>query len=183
VERVRSYYWTESPVVEISTEQGNLDLLRLEKGVLYIFPTSLATIAAAADAWALAFATGPGNSWFQPYNMIRRDAVNTPEFWAVDYTLGPTTQEGGQVGHIEAVLADWVYCIAAQKLLPMAAMAVTRGVSGSTIGMDGISRSVPLANGGAIYKALADVYKETTERIDWKALQSYKRGITVAAYS
>lgn len=184
IERIRSYFWTSSPVVELSPEQGNLDLVRLEPGAAYIFPTSLTTIAAGPDAWALTFASGTaGNAWWQPYNMIARETLNAPEFWAVDYTVGPRTQEGGEVGHIEAVLADWVYCIAAQKLLPMAAMAVTRGVSGSTISMDGVSRNVPLANGGAIYDALARVYKETTERIDWKAIAAYKRGIGVLAYS
>lgn len=175
VERVRGYYYGNT-VWEFSEARGNLDQLHLEwpgYGGVHVMPSSLTSIVISS--------TGQVGVLQQLY--INRVAV--PDFWAVDYTLGPGTWPAGLDGHIPAAVADWCYCVAGQKLLNLASMSVSKGVSSSSVSMDGVSRSVNL-QASAMYgmnSALERVYKEASERIDWKALALALRGIRVRSYS
>lgn len=174
VERVRAYYFG-TKIWEFSTDRGNEDQIRIQwptQGVVHLLPTNLASLIVTPEGRTGVFWT------------VYANRVGVPDFWAVDYTLGPRTKTTGQVGQIEVVLADWVFCAAGRKLLSLASMAVSRGVSSSSVSMDGVSRSVSL-QASAMYgmnSALETAYKEAMERIDWKALRTYKRGIRIKQY-
>lgn len=174
IERVRAYYFG-TKIWEFSEDRGNLEHVRLvwpRQGVLHLLPTNLASIIVTPEGRTGVFHT------------VYANRVGVPDFWSVDYTLGPTAKQTGQVGHIEAVLAHWVYCAAGILLLNLASMAVSKGITSSSVSMDGVSRSVSL-QASAMYgmnSALEHVYDEAMKRIDWKALRAYKRGIRVKMY-
>ena len=174
IERVRAYYFG-TKIWEFSTDRGNDDQIRLVhpgQGTAHLLPTNLASLIITPE--------GRTGVFFTVYS----NATAVPDFWAVDYTLGPVTKSTGQVGHIEAVLADWVYCAAGIKLLNLASMAVSKGVTSSTVSMDGVSRSVSL-QASAMYgmnSALEKVYSDAMQRIDWKALRTYKKGLRLRQY-
>ncbi len=174
IERVRAYYFG-TRIWEFSEAQGNLDLVRLvwpRHGVAHVLPTNLASIIVSPE--------GRGGI----FNTVYANRTNVPDFWAVDYTLGPVSKQTGEVGHIEAVLANWVYCAAGILIHNLASMAVSKGITSSSVSMDGVSRSINL-QASAMYgmsSALEHVFDEAMKRIDWKALRTHKRGIRVKSY-
>lgn len=173
IERIRAYYYG-SKVYEFSEAQGNASAIRLiwpRQGITHLLPASLASIAITADGQAGVFALIAG----------RQQVV--PDFWAIDHTIGPTDRHTGMPGHMEAVLADWVYCAAGIKLLNLASIAVSKGITSTSVSMDGVSRSVAL-QASAMYgmnSCLEHVYDEAMKRIDWKSLRTYKRGLRVVS--
>lgn len=171
VERVRAYFYG-TKLFEFA--DTNIDQVRIEwprQGGVHILPQNLAGV--------LVGAYGDIGLWHRLYARYQQ----IPDFWSVDYTTGPTDQNG-QPGHIEAVLADWVYCIAARKLLPLAGMGISKGVASSSVSMDGVSRTTTLQTNATagLYGPVEAAYKEAADRIDWKALRTYKRGIRVKMY-
>lgn len=173
VERVRAYYFG-TKVWELSDTQGNTDKIRIEwgkQGIVHLLPTNLQSV--------LVTQGGQYGIW----HTVFLQSSPVPDFWAVDYTTGPIARNG-QVGHVEAVLADWVACVAGMKILSLAGMAVSKGLTSASVSMDGVSRSVGL-QASAIYglnSALEHVLDEATKRIDWKALRAAKRGLRVKMY-
>lgn len=180
INRVRGYYFN-TPVWEFSNDKGNLDLIRLEwarQGIAHIIPTDLQSIIVTNAG------QGGGGGNYGIWHTINLHHSPIPDFWAVDYVRGPTTRDG-QAGHIEAVLADWIFLHASRPLLSIDGLKTSKGLSSASLSIDGISRSVGL-QASAIYglnSALEHMYKELEDSIDWKSLRAYKRGLRLKMYS
>ncbi len=178
VERVRAYYFG-NKIWEFSPTRGNDDQVRIEwpaQGGLHLVPRNFHQALAAVDEGSTA--------WGPVWHLVASSRAPVPDFWAVDYTLGPRTKETGEVDRIEAVLAHWVYCKAGIILLSIGGMARSQGITSTSISMDGFSRSVGL-QASAMYginSALETVLKTAHEAIDWKALKRYKRGLRLRMY-
>jgi len=172
VERIRAYYYG-TLAWELSDIRNNSELIRIEwprQGVMHIIPSNLNTM--------LVSLGGDYGIWWTLYNQ----RTPLPDFWAVDYTTGPVARDGSP-GEIEVVIANWVACTAARPILALAGMVASKGVTASSLTMDGVSRSVSLASGsGGLYGAMADAYKEVNAQIDWKSLRVAKRGIKAWMY-
>lgn len=174
VERVRGFYYSQK-VWEISGDHMNEDLIRLEwsrPGTIHILPTNLQSIAV----------TQGGN--YGVWETIHLHRSPIPDFWAIDYTTGPIARTG-EVGKIEAALANWVYCAAGIMLMSIGGMGASKGITSTSTGIDGLSRSVSL-QASAMYginSALETRMKEANERINWKQLRVAKRGIRVKMFS
>lgn len=174
VERIRGYYFG-TKVWEISNEKGNLDLIRVQwarQGITHILPTNLQS---------LLVLTGSGN--YGVWSTLQMHRSPIPDFWACDYTIGPIANDG-QAGQVEAVIANWVACAAGILLLDMMGMAVSKGLTSTSVSMDGVSRSISLGASAmyGINSSLERLYDEATKRIDIKALRTAKRGLRVKAY-
>lgn len=171
VERVRAYYYG-TPVWTISGTEIRVEWGR--QGIIHILPINL-------GQWIVTSSADGGNYGIWQTLALHKSPV--PDFWSVDYTRGPISQHGGAPGQIEAVLADWCYCTAGQKLMALIGTARTKGLSGSSVSIDGVSRSVNFAGGQwGIYSAAAQALKEATERIDWKAMRLYKKGLRIKMF-
>lgn len=172
VERIRAYYYG-TLAWELSDVRNNSELIRIEwprQGVMHIIPSNLNTM--------LVSLGGDYGIWWTLYNQ----RTPLPDFWAVDYTTGPVARDGSP-GEIEVVIANWVACTAARPILALAGMVASKGVTASSLTMDGVSRSVSLASGsGGLYGAMADAYEKVNTQIDWKSLRVAKRGIKVRMY-
>lgn len=174
VERIRGFYYG-TKVWEISDFQRNKNLIRLvwpREGVTHILPVNLQSIAV----------TQGGN--YGVWETIHLHRSPIPDFWAIDYTTGPVSRDG-QVGKIEAALAHWVYAVAGIMLLSVGGLAASQGITSTSTGIDGLSRSVSL-QASAMYginSALETRLKEATERIDWKRLRAAKRGLRLKMFS
>lgn len=168
VERVRGYY-LDTKVFELSSEKNNLGSVILEwgqQGAMHILPVDL-------GGWIISVDGDYGVWW-----MIHNRASPLPDFWAIDYTRGPVSKHGGEPGRIEAALAHWCYCAAGILLLSQAGIAQSKGLSSTSLSIDGVSRSVGL-QASAIYglnSALEHVYEEATKRLDWRRIRAAKRG-------
>lgn len=181
VERVRAY-WYDVLVWEISEEQGNLDLLHIQwqdQGGSHIIPAAgfnlLITAPGFSGAW------GSGN--YGAFQLLHHGLGNQrlPNVWGYDYTIGPYDKHTNTPGQIEAILAHWCYCEAAMTLLSIEGMGRSQGVSNASVSIDGLSRSVGLT-ASAIYglnSALEEALKRASERIDFEALRTYKKGLKV----
>lgn len=171
VERIRGFYYG-TQVWEISPQANNADLIRVEwkrPGTLHILPVNLQSI----------MVTQGGN--YGIWHTIHMHRSPIPDFWAIDYTCGPVARNG-EVGKIEAVLAHWVYCVAGITILSMGGLSQTKGLTSTSIGIDGVSRSIGLQAAG-VNSALENVLKEAEKRIDWKALRTAKRALRMKMYS
>ena len=175
VERIRAFYYG-AAVWEISGEKENLDQVRIEwpaQGILHILPTNFQAIVV----------TKQGN--YGIWHTLRLHRSPLPDFWAVDYVRGPTSAHGGEVGKIEAALADWIFSVAGIKLFSISGLAQSGGLTSTSVGFDGYSRSVSL-QASAIYginSAAEHVLEENAKRIDWKQLRMRKRGLRVRMFS
>ncbi len=171
VQRVRGVYLG-NVIWEVSSAEGNADNIVVEwgrQGIIHILPVALnATLTTQAGEY--------GAFW-----ILHRRTSPLPDFWAVDYTRGPVSKHGGQPGTIEAVLAHWVYCAAGILLLNIGGMAASKGLTSTSVSIDGVSRSIGL-QASAIYginSALEHAYDEAMKRIDWKKLRAAKRGLRI----
>jgi len=179
VDRIRAYYF-DVLVWEFSEANGNMNFVKLEwgeQGTLHIIPTDLLSVVITNNA-------DGGGSNYGVWHTINIHQSPVPDFWAVDFTRGPISKQGGATGEIEAVLAHWCYCVAGITLLSIGGLAQSQGLTSASISMDGVSRSVGL-QASAIYglnSALEHVLDEATKRINWKSLRSYKRGLPVMMY-
>jgi hypothetical protein len=180
IERVRAF-WFDTLVWEISTDQDNLELIKLEwptAGSAHILPNVLSNLLITSPG-----ISGIGAGDFGAFQLVHGWASPLPDVWAVDYTRGPMTKTG-QIGHIEVVLAHWIYAVAGILLLSIGGLAKSQGLTNASISIDGLNRSVGL-QASAIYginSALEEAYKKATDRIDWKRLRTYKRGLRVRPY-
>lgn len=174
VERIRGFYYG-TKVWEVSNDQRNRELIRVEwkrPGTLHILPINLQSI----------MVTQGGN--YGVWETIHLHRSPIPDFWAVDYTTGPVSRNG-EVGKIEAVLAHWVYAQAGIMLLSIGGLSASQGITSTSTGIDGLSKSVSL-QASAMYginSALETRLKEATDRIDWKRLRAAKRGLRVKMFS
>lgn len=188
VERVRAFYFGtqvwhfdggRAPGETVEVTQGD-DVIRLvwgKQGIAHLLPVQLSAFIAVGGS------DGMASAEYGLWNTITQHQTAVPDFWAIDYTVGPVTRSG-EVGRIEAVIADWVSAVAAMKLLSIAGLQQSRGLTSASVSMDGVSQSVGL-QASAIYglnSALENVYKEAEKRIDWRRLRAYKQGIRVVPY-
>lgn len=176
IERIRAYFYG-NKLWEVSESAGNFADLQISwanQGTVTISPTALTTIVVSGDALHTTLL-------HRVYSM----QVAFPDFWAIDCTLAPSDRQSGIVGHIPLVLAHYIACAASIPLLSLASMAVSQGVTSSSVSLDGVSRSISL-QASAMYgmnSALENVYKEALQRINWKELSLALRGIRVRGYS
>lgn len=182
IERVRAWYfgtnvWTFDPGTAPGTlveAEDDRNVIRLEwgtQGVAHLLPVQLSAFLATTGG-------GEGAARYGLWHTITQHRSAVPDFWGIDYTVGPVSKSG-EIGQIESVLADWAYARAGIKLLSMAGLAQSRGLTSASVSMDGVSESVGL-QASAIYglnSALEEVFKRQHESIDWKKLRAYKRGI------
>jgi len=177
IERVRAF-WFGQLVWEISAEQDNLDLVKLEwpkAASAHIIPTALSNL--------LITAPGLGGGNYGAWQMFNSGTSKVPDVWAIDFTQGPR-DEYGSVGQIEVALAHWCYCVAGITLLSMGGLARSQGLTSASVSMDGLSRSIGL-QASAIYginSALEEALKKASERLDIDRIRTYKRGLRVIPY-
>lgn len=176
VERVRAFYLG-MKIWEISDTRDNSDNIVIEwgkSGVIHLMPVHL-------QSMIVTQATGAFGVW----HTMNLYSSPIPDVWAVDYTRGPVSEHGGEPGKIEAVLAHWAFCVAGITLLSMGGLAASKGLTSTSISMDGVSRSIGL-QASAIYglnSALEHVFDEATKRINWQQLRTQKRGLKVFPFS
>lgn len=169
IQRVRAYFY-EQLVWEIDGDDPSMLQLQWgRQGISHIIPVQLQSLAIEASS-------GNYGIWWT----LRHHRSPVPRFWAVDYTTGPTTQEG-RPGEVELVLGHWVSMVAAMAIFGMDSALNTFGVQSTSVSFDGLSRSISLPPN--IYQSLLDQFKALMELIDWEALRSSKRGIRLKMYS
>ena len=182
VERIRAFWW-DTPVWEFSDRgsggdfrgvnpgEGEIQLEWHKSGSIHILPT---------DFQALIVTQGGS---FGVWHTLWNTASKIPDVWSVDYTIGPADRDNA--GKIPTVLAHWVYAAAGILLLSIGGLAQSKGLSSTSLSIDGVSKSVGL-QASAIYginSALENAYNEAMKRIDWKQLQRQMgRGMRVRMY-
>lgn len=180
VERVRAYFFGQK-VWEFSTARANIDLVRLEwptQGGTHILPINFSSV--------IVTGTGPdAGNYGMAHTLLAPYRTPVPDFWSVDYTIGPIDKETGAPSQLEMVLVNWIMSVAGLTLLGIAGMGRTQGITNTSVSFDGLSRSIGLSQSAqaGLYGALEARLQATTERIDWKQLRTYKRGIRVIKYS
>jgi hypothetical protein len=180
VERVRAYYYGQL-IWEFDQDRGNMEQIRVEwsrQGAVHLLPINFQSVIVTQ---------GPGTSSgnYGVWHTLALHQSPVPDFWAVDYTLGPVTTQTGECGRIEAALAHWVYCVAGMTLLSMGGLAKSQGLTSTSVSFDGFSRSVGL-QASAIYglnSALEHVLEQATKRLDWKQIKRSKKGLRIRPYS
>lgn len=177
VERVRAFYYGQL-IWEFSAARENIDQVRLEhptQGAIHLLPINFQAM----------IVLGEGSGNYGVWHTLGLHRSPVPDFWALDYTLGPQDRQTGQPGHIEAVLAHWVYCVAGMTILSMAGLAKSQGLTSTSVSFDGFSKSIGL-QASAIYglnSALEHVLENATKRIDWKQIKRAKKGLRIRPFS
>jgi hypothetical protein len=176
IERIRAFYF-DTQAWDLNTDNGGIDQVKLEwpaDGVLHIMPTHIETMIVSTNGnygvWELLHTA----AW-------RRSPI--PDFWAVDFTYGPVTRDR-QIGMIPLVLANWISAAAGILILGQAGMAASKGLTSTSISLDGISRSVSLSASAqaGLYGALEANFDKTMERINFDKLRAQMRGPRVRRY-
>lgn len=172
VQRIRAFYFDN--LVFTTTEEEadgtSIEVTHPKQGTIQILP--LQTV--------LTLITRSG--WYGSANLLlmnQAQASPIPAVWSIDYTRGPVADDGTP-GHIEAVLANWCYAVAGMTILGIDGLARSRGITSTSLSMDGVSRSIsmqPNLNG-----TLIDYFDKLTQRIDWKAIKSFKKGIRLIPF-
>jgi len=172
---VRGFYFGQI-VWELSSTRGNINQVRLEapvQGKARVLPINLS-----------ALLLTPGFPGYGVFHTLMFGQHVIPDFWAVDYTMGPIDRHTGEPATVPAVLADWIYATAGIKILSMAGLAKSQGLSSTSTSFDGFSKSVGL-QASAIYglnSALEHVLEEHQKRIDWKRISLWQNGLRVLPY-
>lgn len=169
IQRLRAFFFDQI-VWEISDDDPNL--LRMQhprQGVAHIIPIQLSSLIVRASGFGL---------WETVWGFAMQSPI--PQFWAVDYTTGPVTNQG-QPGHIELVLAHWVAMCAALSIFGIDSVLSTYGVTSTSLSFDGLSRSISVPTN--IHQAAVEAFEKLMELIDWKAMRTRKKGIRVIKYS
>lgn len=178
IDRIRAYFFGQL-LWEMSPARGNLGEARIEwakEGAIHLIPSNYVGFITTAPG-----GLGGQASIFPPWTLTAMRGTPIPSFWAVDSTQGPTGLHDDKAGFVPAVVADYVYSLAGIKLLSMAGLARSAGLSSTSLSFDGFSRSVGL-QASAIYglnSALEHVLDENRKRINPKALKRAMRGIRV----
>lgn len=179
VERVRAFYYGQL-IWEFSSDRDNINLIRTEwevPGSMHILPINFQSVIVTKSALG-----GPGN--YGVWHTLGAHRSPVPDFWGIDYTRGPLDRETG-TPTLPVVLVDWVMSVAGVKLLSMEGIARSKGLTSTSVSFDGLSRSVGL-QASAIYglnSALEEVLRRNEERIDWKRLALYMKGLKPRMYS
>lgn len=177
IERIRAFFYG-TLAWEISADAANKSLIRLEwPGVAsaHLLPQlgSPTLLLAAPDLGiGTAAATAFSHFWGMPSPV--------PDVWGIDYTIAPTTKTG-EIGQIEAVLADYIYAHAGQYLLALGSRLATKGVQSASLSLDGLSRSISLA-GKSLNEILVERLEKATEAVNFDELKTYKRGLRIRPY-
>lgn len=168
VSRVRGLFLGNT-VVDIDptdSTTGTLTWIDRGAGILTVRPGTEQTIAATATPML----------WY--YSSLPIGA-----FWGVDFVTafaGAT----GRIGMIPAELADYIGMEAGIRLLNQVGTMQTKGVSSTSLGFDGFSKSVSL-QASAMYgvnSSLEAVYKDAMARIDLEKARWFYHGSTVMGY-
>lgn len=169
VERVRGYYLG-SKMLEVAGSSVNLEWPA--EGSVHIDVMAMRNALINTPATALGF----GWAWD-----LWRSREQIPDFWAIDYTIGPWDRFTRSPGQVEVVLAHWVGARAGQMLINIAGTAAAQGVASTSLSMDGITRSVTLSQSAmyGVNSAYELVLKAMVDNIDWRALRALKRGLPV----
>ncbi len=170
VERVRGVYFGTT----IVTLAGSSVILEWPgPGAAHINPIDMRT--------ALSGATYANTYASDLFTDLWRMREQVPDFWAVDYTIGPRDKFTGESGKVEVVLAHWVGLRAAKLLINLAGTASAQGVASTSLSMDGITRAVTLSQSAmyGVNSAYELVLQSYTDSIDWKSLREVKRGLPV----
>lgn len=169
VSRVRGVVFGEA-IVDVDADDadtGEIVAVNRQQGAFVVRPATVSPISA-GGAWA---------------NLIRF-AREIQAFWAVDYVTGYVSAISGRAGYVPADLADYVCLDAGIQLLNMLGTMATKGVSSTSLGFDGFSKSVSL-QASAMYgvnSALEKVFIDRMQRIDLEHARSHYRGIQVCRY-
>lgn len=182
IERIRAYWFGQLRWQFVNDGPSDQNSLIVNEwgtnGVAHVLPINLqGIIVTAGDGRS---GTGEGYGMWETINLY---SSSMPDFWSVDYTVGPVSKSGTPM-HLEAVLIQWVYAVAGKTLLSLSGLQQSRGLTSASVSMDGVSRSIGL-QASAIYglnSALEKVLDDLEKRIDWKALRAYKRGITAFGF-
>lgn len=178
VERVRAY-WFDTPVWEISPEQGNMSLLKLSwprQGSAHILPTVMSSL--------IITAPGLGSAEYGALQLLHGLVSPMPDVWGVDYTIGPMDKHTRQPGRLQVALVHWVYAVAGILLLSLGGLSRSQGLTNASLSIDGLSKSIGL-QASAIYginSALENAYEKATKRLDWKRIALSQRGLRVRPY-
>jgi hypothetical protein len=172
VTRVRGIYLGQT-VVDIDPTDATTGIVtRIDYGAgllaVRLAPNWTPSGTASSLAWT--------SSWFTA-------TVPVPAFWGVDYVTGYTSPSG-RLGMIPAELADYVGMEAGIRLLNQVGTMQTKGVSSTSLGFDGFSKSVSL-QASAMYgvnSSLETVYKDAMARIDLDKCRWFYHGSTVVGY-
>lgn len=179
VERIRGYYFGQK-VIEASVGNNNIGNVVAQwkrQGDVYILPVNIGALIV--------------NSGYSPQPYAQSvweliwSAPSVPDFWAVDYTLGPVDNMTGTPGLIEAVLAHWVYLRAGKLIINMAGTAFGQGITSTSISANGFSRSITTSQSAmyGINSAMELVFQSYTDSIDWERLRRQKVGLRVYSMS
>lgn len=182
IERIRSYWFGQLRWQFVNDGPNDNNSLIVNEwgtnGVAHVLPINLQGIVITA---------GDGRSGaveqYGLWETINLYSSTIPDFWSVDYTVGPVSKSGEPM-HLEAVLVQWVYAVAGRTLLSLSGLQQSKGLTSASVSMDGVSRSVGL-QASAIYginSALEKVLEDLEKRIDWSKLRAYKRGLTVYGF-
>lgn len=169
VERIRAY-WYDDLIMEVSPARGNADLIAIQhprQGIVHVVPANLQSLT--MDT------AGNYGAWFTIVGAL----AHAPYFWAVDYTRGPIARDGSPQ-RIEAVLAHYVYCTAGLTLLALDSVARIKGITSSSLSLDGVSRSISVSP--HLHQVLADTWEAALKRIDWPSLRTSHRGLRLRMY-
>lgn len=177
VERVRAF-WFDQLIWEVdgTTSPSAIKLDHPGTSSMHILPTQGVGLIIAFPASGV-----PEYGSLQLLTLPNQSRL--PAVWSVDYTLD-TVAKTGEPGRSSLVLAHWIACRAGILLLSIAGSAVSRGLTSTSVSIDGLSRSIGLQASAmyGIYSALETRMKEAEEAIDWKHLRLYKRGLRPMPY-
>lgn len=171
VERVRGVYFG-TTIVEVA---GSSVIVEWPgPGSVHINPLDMSAALASSVAYSNAQA-------YELFGDLWRAREQVPDFWAVDYTLGPRDKFTGEPGQVEVALAHWVGLRAAGMLINIAGTAYGQGIASTSLSMDGITRAITTSQSAmyGINSAYELVIKAYAESIDWKALRTIRRGLPV----
>lgn len=149
------------------TDTGEIVPVNRAQGAYHVRPNTLTT-------------TVQGGWW----TMLAAFSATVPAFWAVDYVTGYVSAISGRAGYVPADLADYACLDAGIQLLNMAGTMATKGVSSTSLGFDGFSKSVSL-QASAMYgvnSALEKAFTDRMQRIDLEHARAHYRGIQVGRF-
>ncbi len=146
--------------------QSWVDRNELSQGHLRIRPTTVGAITSLIS----------NDGQFLDVSLLEATGSNiVPGFWAVDYDYG---QEGGRIAK---EICDLIMKKSAVLLLDQIGMAISRGLSGRSAGVDGLSSSINyVANAEkSMFGALATRYEQDLNPENIMEMRRYYKGISV----
>lgn len=169
IERVRAYYFG-NLVLSVSGE--NIQMAHPRQGEANILPITFNTLALA-------------QGWYgSAHTLLLGSPRPVPNVWSIDFTTGPIDRDGTP-SRVPAMLAAYVYALAGQAIFALDGLARSKGVTSSSLSMDGVSRSLSFASGGqggGINSAVESYLEKAEKRIDINALRTSMKGIRILPF-